>query len=82
MPIYEKFFILDKDNSDAITLKSNHSILSIENKKNDNIYEIKDNSNQSREIFIKYSPLVDPIKYMIGKYKTPRNNTEITRIPF
>ena len=36
------------------------------------------NNKSKKEVFIKYSPLIDPVKYMIGKYE---NNYNILELP-
>jgi hypothetical protein len=79
IPIYERFFALNNTNHNAINLNS-HSYITHYNKYiNDHVINAKvafvDSTNNSiiknsnREIFIKYSPLLDPLKYLSGKYK-------------
>ena len=44
-------------------------------KKNENIYILKDKDNNEKQSYVKYITLVDFLKYLIGKYKS--ENLEI-----
>ena len=64
-PIYEKIFKLGDTNYNSISLNHKYHI------KNPNeVYEVVGNKivDISRNIFVKFSPLLDPVKYMTGKY--------------
>ena len=77
IPLYDVFFDLNESNYNNINLNNKYRLFDINKKKNyskfdctiidysDNIY--------NKEVFFKYSPLVDPIKYMIGKYESSYN---------
>lgn len=71
LPIYNKFFVLDETNYDKITLNSTNAVSKLETRIKENIYMCKTNSktdpSESIPVFFKYSPLVDPIKYMGGE---------------
>tara|TARA_Y100000996_G_scaffold372298_1_gene321162 strand:- start:5241 stop:6920 length:1680 start_codon:yes stop_codon:yes gene_type:complete len=71
IPIYDKFFSLNDTNYDSINL-NNNSIKSIDSKINENKYTatISDNSDNDivKDLFFKFSPLLDPVKYITGKY--------------
>ena len=60
---------------------NNHNyIKEISNKVSSNIFDAKiannvNNNLQNKKVFFKYSPLIDPIKYITGKY---HSNKEIT----
>ncbi len=64
-PIYEKLFKLSDTNYNSISLNHKYHI-----KNSNEVYEVVDNKtvDTSRNIFIKFSPLLDPVKYMTGKY--------------
>ena len=70
-PIYNNFFILDENNYNEITLNQSNDILSIVKKFTYNTYLClikKNNEKNTKEVFIKFAPILDPIKYMVGKY--------------
>lgn len=62
-PIYSMFFDMNANNYNSIQLNSRKLIVNM-----NTILDIVTNTTSSKQIFIKYSPLFDPIKYMIGKY--------------
>jgi len=71
-PIYSQFFEMTEKNADVIGL--NH----VYHMRNMNlIYDIRNNNVLEKPVFIKFSPLLDPIRYMIGKYNVedPRIRT-------
>ena len=72
IPIYNKFFNLNINNFDKINLNQKNMLNKINNVINDNNYycEIKDNFNNitNKNIFIKFSPIIDITKYLTGKY--------------
>lgn len=66
-PIYNKIFTLSSKNYNSVLLNQPYHFLNIEtviNKLNEHIH---------RDIFIKYSPLLDPLHYMVGKYEKHSN---------
>ena len=74
IPLYTKFFKLSENNFNSINLNHKYSIVKFLEKTSYNkvscIVKNNDNGVEERtEIFIKYSPLIDPVKYMVGKYK-------------
>lgn len=81
-PLYNTFFNLNSSNYNAINLNNKYKLEAILEKINYNkflatVTDICDNK-VNKEVFIKYSPLVDPVKYMIGKYE---NNYNILELP-
>ena len=72
IPIYKEFFSLTENNSNTINLNHNNRLHDIIEVQSYNICRAKvlDNSNAiiEKEIFFKFSPLLDPIKYLVGKY--------------
>jgi hypothetical protein len=77
IPIYNNFFELNETNSQNINLNHKYHIADISQKISDNKYvcQIKNDKDVSlkRECFFKFSPLLDPIKFMIGKYDISSN---------
>ena len=84
IPIYKRFFTLNSTNYNGINLNNKWFISNIKPKKanienNDNIFKCKvKNTNTNKikdiEIFFKMAPLLDPYKYMIGKYDVNNSN--------
>ena len=72
IPIYQTFFNLNETNYNSINLNNFYKLDSIKEKVGYSMFNgtIIDNSDNitDKKIFIKYSPLIDPVKYMIGKY--------------
>ena len=81
-PLYNTFFSLNSSNYNAINLNNKYKLELILEKINYNKFlaTITDicNNKFNKEVFVKYSPLVDPVKYMIGKYE---NNYNILELP-
>ena len=81
IPIYTRFFNLNDTNYNSINLNNKWFISNIEPKENADINNFEDrnlfkcriknidtNKVKDREVFFKMAPLLDPYKYMIGKY--------------
>jgi len=83
IPIYDNFFELNETNWNSINLNHKWAIDNIVSKKNDNKFtaNIVDVSNNIKktDIFFKFSPLLDPLKYIIGKYE--KYNDTIYELP-
>lgn len=89
IPIYKRFFTLNSTNYNGINLNNKWFISNIKPKKanienNDNIFKCKvkntdTNKIKDIEIFFKMAPLLDPYKYMIGKYDV--NNSNLFNLP-
>lgn len=81
IPIYTSFFLLNENNYNGINLNNEWFISNI-NKKIDashNIYEStiknkKTKKQKNKTVFIKTAPLLDPYKYLIGKYNIDDEN--------
>ena len=82
-PLYNKYFDLTSNNYNAINLNNSYKLENIVEKINYNkfIAEICDicNNKCSKTIFIKFSPLIDPVKYMLGKYEDGYNILELPK---
>ena len=77
IPLYTEFFSLNDSNFNSINLNHRYHIIEFIEKKNENNYmcSVK-NGEQKKKVssFFKFSPLIDPIKYMAGKYKKKQIN--------
>tara|TARA_Y100000389_G_scaffold88173_1_gene84635 strand:- start:2323 stop:4041 length:1719 start_codon:yes stop_codon:yes gene_type:complete len=77
IPLYNVFFDLNESNYNNINLNNKYRLTDVNEKKSYSKFNciINDNSDNAcnKEVFFKYSPLVDPIKYMIGKYELSYN---------
>ncbi len=73
IPIYNSFFSLNENNFNSINLNNKWELSSLEINKdsNEKIAVIKNIEGQSKKVpvFFKFSPLVDPIRYLVGKYE-------------
>ena len=86
IPIYTRFFNLNDNNYNSINLNNKWYISNINEQieDNDNLFmcrikNIDTNKVKDREIFFKMAPLLDPYKYMIGKYDI--SNTKLFSLP-
>ena len=83
IPIYDKFFELNDEISNDLVLKHHYSLNLLKDAKNYNTYSAniidEKNNERSVEVFFKYAPLLDPVKYMLGKYDN--SNNELFTLP-
>jgi len=83
VPLYNKIFSLNDNNHNSINLNNQLALNSITNKKTENIFEgtIKNEKDEviKTNVFFKLSPLLDPFKYMAGKYDI--NNPLLLNLP-
>jgi len=82
IPIYQKFFSLNNENFNIINLNTPKYLVDLKEVKSPT--EIKgvlknDNNDKTQisDIFIKYSPILNPLKYLSGKYE----NIDIMQLP-
>ena len=75
MPIYNSFFTLNETNFSSVNFNNKWYITGVQKTNSDNmkLYDckIKNATNQktkNKEVFFKMAPLLDPFKYLIGKY--------------
>ena len=72
VPIYKNFFVLTENNFNQINLSHSQYITEIIRREEENIYKCKlagkNGDSKTSYAFIKFAPLLDPVKYMIGKY--------------
>ena len=62
-PLFSLFFDLNASNYNSIALNHRYHMTSL-----GEVADMHTQKTVKKEIFIKYSPLLDPLKYMIGKY--------------
>ena len=85
IPLFSQFFSLDEKNYNLINLNNRYSITNIKTRISNNKFTIKCNDEKTGnnipfESFFKFSPLLDPVKYMVGKYKNIDQETR-TALP-
>ena len=73
VPLYDKFFVLNNTNYNNINLNQRNQIVSITDRPSFNEFNCKiidslDSTERETSVFVKFSPLLDPIKYLVGKY--------------
>ena len=82
IPIYKRFFSLNESNYNSINLNNKWYISSVNDKNTDDdhlficrIKNINTNKVKEKEVFFKMAPLLDPYKFLIGKYNISDPNT-------
>ena len=73
-PLYKLFFDMNENNYSKISLNHKYHLFDLET-----IYEKDEKLSISKKSFIKFSPLLDHYRYMIGKYYL--NDQRIKNIP-
>lgn len=68
-PLHARVVALSEENYNSVQL--NHKFFF---RNTDTVIDIRENTLHSKPVFIKYSPLLDPIRYMIGKYVKDGDN--------
>ena len=85
IPLYERFFNFNETNYNSINLNNVYKLETLTEKLGYSKFNgiIVDDSNNiiNKKIFFKYSPLIDPTKYMIGKYNTKDSSYNILNLP-
>ena len=86
IPIYKEFFDLNKKNYKNVNFNSAFALTKIKEKINYNKYVIEventlTNVKNDKHCYCKFAPLIDPIKYMMGKYKDIDEN-EFYKLPY
>ena len=72
IPIYKHFFNLQENNYQNINLNHYYTISNVEKDDSKNVYKCRlqsDKNEVNTKTFFKFSPLIDPVKYMVGKYE-------------
>ena len=78
IPIYGSFFNLTENNFNNIQLNNTLYLKNVVSKVNDNVYlskigSIENSKEVEKAVFFKFCPLMDPVKYMIGKFDLSDN---------
>ena len=75
MPLYDRFFTLTESNYKNVNLNHTWYVTSVKNKIYDeensyegNVKNLHTQKVKSKPLFFKYAPLLDPYKYLLGKY--------------
>jgi hypothetical protein len=76
IPLYNSYFSLTKTNANSIMLNHKWKLQKILSQETNNIFNCEitnndtknDTKNDKKKVFLKFSPLLDPIKYLLGKY--------------
>lgn len=63
-PIYNEFFHLEENSFNKITLNHKYQFVNPEQ-----VFDTETKEKVTQRCFIKFSPLLDPTRYMIGKFK-------------
>ena len=86
IPIYKRFFSLNDTNWNSINLNNKWYISSIKenDEENCNLFECKikninTQKTKDKDVFFKLAPLLDPYKYLIGKYDI--TNKDLFNLP-
>lgn len=81
IPLYQKFFSLTDKTYNNINLNHKYTITDIKESINENTFVLNltdNNNNLTKDSFFKFSPLLDPIKYMVGKYNNITDDMRTT----
>lgn len=75
IPIYKKFFSLNDTNYNSINLNNKWYLSNINESNEDDFHlyncrlkNVTNNKVKDKDVFFKMAPLLDPFKYLIGKY--------------
>ena len=83
IPLYKQFFSLKESNYKNLNLNHRFHIIKVEptNKRNKyNCTIVSGDKTENKLCFFKFSPLLDPVKFMVGKYKD-LGETKKTSLP-
>jgi hypothetical protein len=82
IPLYNQFFALTKTNYNSIMLNHHWKLYEILSQETNNTFKChikNEDTKELRKVFLKFSPLLDPIKYLLGKYDT--TDTALLNLP-
>ena len=82
IPIYDKYFSLSNTNFNNITLNHQNNLYSLKTQETNNIFKgvlRNEEKKETKKVFLKYSPLMDPTKYLFGKYDI--SNQQLLNLP-
>ena len=72
IPLYNLYFSLTKTNYNSIILNHKYRLHDFLSQESNNIFlaqlnDINNKELQKKKVYLKYSPLLDPVKYLLGK---------------
>jgi hypothetical protein len=86
IPIYNKFFTLNDSNYNSINLNNKWYISNVNDREEDDFHlfncrlkNLQNNKTKDKDVFFKMAPLLDPFKYLIGKYNI--NDEKLFALP-
>ena len=86
IPIYNRFFLLNETNYNSVNLNNKWFIEGVKHKIKDknNLFKCiiknsKSGKTKEKNIFIKLAPLIDPFKFLVGKYNL--NDEKLYKLP-
>ena len=82
IPLYNQFFALTKTNYNSIMLNHHWKLYEILSQEGNNSFKChikNEDTKELRKVFLKFSPLLDPLKYLLGKYDM--TNTALLNLP-
>jgi len=85
-PIYNRFFLLNETNFNSVNLNHEWFLTDIKNSVSDNknlyncsIQNLQTSKTKKKQVFFKMAPLLDPFKFLIGKYNI--NDQSLFNLP-
>lgn len=73
-PVYSEFFVMNEKNAHQIAFNNKYHIKDLST-----VVEVESKKEIEKSVFIKYSPLLDPLRFMIGKYDL--SDAKTTQLP-
>ena len=73
-PVYKRIFDMNNSNFDRISLNHPYHICDL-----NHVSDVSKSEIYNRDVFVKFSPLLDPYRYMVGKYDI--DNVKIRTLP-
>ena len=64
-PLYKVFFELNSSNYDSVAFNHRYHVVDLKT-----VWDSSQSERVSREMFVKFAPLLDPVRYLIGRYKS------------
>jgi hypothetical protein len=64
-PLYKLFFELNASNYDSVAFNHRYHVVDLKT-----VWDSVDSEKVSRDMFVKFAPLLDPVRYLIGRYKS------------
>jgi len=75
-PLYDVFFDIDETNYNRITLNHTYFIKDLSH-----VVELENKTLHEKPVFIKFSPMLDSLRFMTGKYGSSLENISLPKIP-